>query len=135
MRKIKYFKIFILIKMIKIENDLDKSREAKDKQLKESLKAINELKTDNMKQVLYWIDCNKIIHIIFINPIQKIEKINQENDREKYELKKEFELEKQKMIKDHEKAYNDIQNEFQQQIMQNNQRYISNVDSLTNVSA
>ena len=39
--------------MIKIENDLDKSREAKDKQLKESLKAINELKTDNMKQVLY----------------------------------------------------------------------------------
>ena len=39
------------------------------------------------------------------------------------------------MIKDHEKAYNDIQNEFQQQIMQNNQRYISNVDSLTNVSA
>jgi hypothetical protein len=39
--------------MIKIENDLDKSREAKDKQLKESLKAINELKTDNIKQVLY----------------------------------------------------------------------------------
>ncbi len=121
--------------MIKIENDLDKSREAKDKQLKESLKAINELKTDNIKQVLYWIDFNKIIQIIFINPIQKIEKINQENDREKYELKKEFELEKQKMIKDHEKTYNDIQNEYQQQIMQNNQRYISNVDSLTNVSA
>jgi hypothetical protein len=37
--------------MIKIENDLDKSREAKDKQLKESLKAISELKNENLKQV------------------------------------------------------------------------------------
>jgi hypothetical protein len=38
--------------MIRIEYDLDKSRDAKEKQLKESLKAINDLKFENLKQVL-----------------------------------------------------------------------------------
>jgi hypothetical protein len=37
--------------MIQVEHDLDRSREAKDKQLKESLKQMNELKNENMKQV------------------------------------------------------------------------------------
>lgn len=55
-----------------------------------------------------------------------------ENERLKY--KHEYEIEKQKLIKNHENLYDDLQNQFQQQVIENNQAYKLKIEELTKVA-
>ena len=66
--------------------------------------------------------------------ITKIDNLNSEYEREKQKMKNDFENEKQKLIKAHEKAFDDTQNQFHMQILEINQASKSKIENLTSVS-
>ena len=64
---------------------------------------------------------------------KKIDSTNSEFEKEKQRIKTESENERQRLIKSHEKALDDIQNQFHAQIMEINQASKSKCDHLTAV--
>lgn len=98
--------------MAKCESDLAKSKLSKDKQTKEFNKQMDELKNEHRKQM--------------------DNLVNQFED-EKKKLKSDHEYEIEKIVKNQDNFYNQIQQSFQHQLLENNQGYNQKIDELNKV--
>ncbi len=98
--------------MVKVEGDLEKSKNLREEQIKSSNQQIEELKNSHRK---------------------KVDNIYNEFEKEKQRLKHDFEADKQKLIKSHEKELDDTHNKLHIQIMEINQASKTKCEHLTSV--
>ena len=113
-----YSKFFLLksmfdcFKMNKVEGDLQRSKSLREKQAKDFQKQFDDIQNEHQN---------------------KIESLKNEFENEKLKLKRQCEFEKQHLKKEHSDACNEMQEQFQCQIMEKNDQHKHKIEKLSTV--
>jgi hypothetical protein len=106
----------------------------REKQIKESNKQIEKLKSNHEKQVNLILQKFCLKNRFNLNQnLKKIEKLNQVHLEKENALRIEFEEQKKAMTKQRMESFDAIQNQFQNQVYENNQIFQSKIENLTKV--
>lgn len=100
--------------MTKVESDLQRSKSLREKQAKDFQKQFDDIQNDHRN---------------------KIESLKMEFENEKLKIKRQCEYEKQMLKKEHSDICNQIQEQFQNQIMEKNEQNKMKTEKLSTVGA